>query len=262
MKIYQEYFDTLKKYLLLLEIDKKKGIVGCNDQDIEKLKNEKGAIPPAYEAYLRSIGKKFLFEFMDAEDMSFESLDYINSFANEVFQENALQIEKDFFVISERRNDYISLLYSDEENPEVWIMSEYWDEKDGENLSVRTNSFTALMLIFFQQTLRNHTASFHFIPSTIKNKEAYFREKYQNWLNGLKAIKSIIDQYPNDNNLINELNKSFLDYYLANEEIITGSLNKSESVEKKEADIITDPSYSPETAKKKGLFEKLKDFFG
>ena len=49
-------------------------------------------------------------------------------------------------------------------------------------------------------------------------------------------------------------------YYLANEEVITGSLNKS--VEKKEADIITDPSYLPETVKKKGLFEKLKDFFG
>lgn len=257
---YQEYFDTLKTYLLLLGIDKKKGVAGCTEDNINSLKNKKGPLPLAYEAYLRSIGKTFLFEFMDAENMAFDDLDYINSFAAEVFEENALKIEQDFFVISERRNDYISLIYSGEDNPKVWIMSEYWNEEDkGENLAVRTNSFTELMSVFFRKTLHYYTAGFHFIPHNVKNPEKYTREKYKDWFNGLKAIKNIIDQYNNENPLINELNGRFLEYYRTNEQAINGDSTETA----KSPEVVSDSTElpSPKTTPKQSFFEKLKAFF-
>lgn len=216
MNIYKEYFDTLKYYLTILKIDNEKEISGCNEEDITKLKSSKENFPIAYEEYLRSIGNKFLFDFMDAENMSFEDLDYINKFANHVFEYNSLKLEKEYLVISERRHDYISLIFTDEENPKVWIMSEYWDEKKGDNLSIRTDSFTDLMNLFFRQTLRNHTASFHFVPSRIKNTEKYIKNKYLEWSDAVQEIKLSIKNNHVNNPLINKLNEEFLNYYHLN----------------------------------------------
>ena len=126
--LYKEYFRTLKYYLTILNVDKGKGLIGCTEEEIDSIKSKKENFPLAYEEYLRSIGKKFLFEFMDAEDMAFEDLDYINEFANDVFENNSITLENEFLILSERRNDYISLIFTKEENPAVWIMSECWDE--------------------------------------------------------------------------------------------------------------------------------------
>lgn len=264
--IYQEYFETLKNYLKILNIDKDKGLIGCTEEEINGIKSNKVNFPVAYEEYLRSIGKKFLFEFMDAEDMAFEDLDYINEFAHEVFDNNSLKIEKEFLVISERRNDYISLIFTEYENPEVWIMSEYWDEKEGENLSVRTKSFTDLMNIFFRQTLQNQTASFHFVSSKIKDTEKYIRKKYISWAKGLNEIKEKIDKNETENILVSELNQYFLDYYIPNKNAFAEVLNEGKSRQKniqEEEKNITEIS-KPKTKNynnKQTLIEKFLNLF-
>lgn len=262
---YKEYFDTLKYYLTILNIDKGKGLLGCTEEEIESIKSKKENFPLAYEEFLRSIGKKFLFEFMDAEDMAFEDLDYINEFASEVFSNNSLKLENEFLVISERRNDYISIIFTENENPPVWMMSEYWNEKDGENLSIRTKSFTDLMNVFFRQTLQNHTASFHFVSSKIKDTEKYIRNKYISWAKGLNQIKEKIDDNKTENSLVNQLNQYFLDYYLPNKNAFAEILNdnKSKQSNKQEGKTIIEGSKAKEynSEKKQTLLEKFFNLF-
>lgn len=262
---YKEYFDTLKYYLTILNIDKDKGLLGCTEEEIESIKSKKENFPLAYEEFLRSIGKKFLFEFMDAEDMAFEDLDYINEFASEVFSNNSLKLENEFLVISERRNDYISIIFTENENPPVWMMSEYWNEKDGENLSIRTKSFTDLMNVFFRQTLQNHTASFHFVSSKIKDTEKYIRNKYISWGKGLNQIKEKIDDNKTENSLVNQLNQYFLDYYLPNKNAFAEILNdnKSKQSNKQEGKTIIEGSKAKEynSEKKQTLLEKFFNLF-
>ncbi len=261
-KIYRDYFETLKHYLLLLAIDSRSGIVGCSEAEINTLRNEKGPIPLAYEEYLRSIGKKMLFEFMDAEDMAFADLDYINNFANEVFENNARPPKEDFFVISERRNDYISLIYAEGDNPKVWIMSEYWDDtQKGENLAIRTGSFTELMNLFFKQTLTNHPASFYFVPQHVADSEAYIRKKYKNWLTGLQSIHTIVRKYQDENPLIHELNQCFSDYYQQNAAVITESLQKDKNAKSPEKSDAVTEDHTPKTESNKNLFQRLRAFF-
>ncbi len=262
---YKEYFDTLKYYLTILNIDKGKGLLGCTEEEIESIKSKKENFPLAYEEFLRSIGKKFLFEFMDAENMAFEDLDYINEFASEVFSNNSLKLENEFLVISERRNDYISIIFTENENPPVWIMSEYWNEKDGENLSIRTKSFTDLMNVFFRQTLQNHTASFHFVSSKIKDTEKYIRNKYISWAKGLNQIKEKIDDNKTENSLVNQLNQYFLDYYLPNKNAFAEILNdnKSKQSNKQEGKTIIEGSKAKKynSEKKQTLLEKFFNLF-
>ncbi|MBW7674947.1 hypothetical protein [Chryseobacterium chendengshani] len=265
--LYKEYFKTLKYYLTVLNIDKDKGLIGCSEEEIDSIKSKKDNFPLAYEEYLRSIGKKFLFEFMDAEDMAFEDLDYINEFANDVFENNSLRLENEFLVLSERRNDYISIIFTKEENPAVWIMSEYWDESKGENLSIRTKSFTDLMNEFFRQTLQNHTSSFHFVSSKIKDTEKYIENKYISWVKGLNEIKQKIDDDKIENNLVNQLNQYFLDYYIPNISAFTKILSDSKSKQnnkREEKDIAEEnkrqvKEYIPE--KKQTLLEKFFNLF-
>lgn len=262
---YKEYFDTLKYYLTILNIDKGKGLLGCTEEEIESIKSKKENFPLAYEEFLRSIGKKFLFEFMDAENMAFEDLGYINEFASEVFSNNSLKLENEFLVISERRNDYISIIFTENENPPVWMMSEYWNEKDGENLSIRTKSFTDLMNVFFRQTLQNHTASFHFVSSKIKDTEKYIRNKYISWAKGLNQIKEKIDDNKTENSLVNQLNQYFLDYYLPNKNAFAEILNdnKSKQSNKQEGKTIIEGSKAKEynSEKKQTLLEKFFNLF-
>ena len=230
MNIYKEYFQTLKEYLTILKIDKNtKGIAGCDDDDIKALIDKKGKLPLAYEEYLRSIGKFFLFDFMDAENMSYEDLDYTTEFGEQIFESNNFTANQPVIIISERRNDYISLIYPDEgDNPKVWIMSEYWDDdEEGENLTTRMNSFTDLIDSFFTQTLINHTAGFHFVSSEIPENEVenHIRNLYLKWFTGLKIIKTRVDHYAGNNVLINNLNEIFMSYYSINENFINEELN-------------------------------------
>lgn len=265
--LYKEYFETLKCYLTILNIDKDKRLLGCTEEEIESIKSKKENFPLAYEEFLRSIGKSFLFEFMNAENMAFEDLDYINEFANEVFSNNSLELEDEFIVISERRNDYISLIFTENENPQVWIMSECWDKKNGENLSIRTESFTDLMNLFFRETLQNHTASFHFVSSKIKDTEKYIRNKYICWVKGLNQIKEKINDNKTDNSLVNQLNQYFLNYYLPNKNTFDKILNdnKPEQSNKQAGKITTEDSkiqqkkYNSE--KKQSLLKVFLNFF-
>jgi hypothetical protein len=259
MNNYKEYFQTLKFYLITLDIDKRKGIVGCKEEEIKTLIEKKGKLPLAYEEYLRSIGKFFLFDFMDAEDMSYEHIDYITEFGDEVFEANNFKPSRPLIVISERRNDYISLIHTDEgDNPKVWIMSEYWDENEkGKNLTVRKNSFTDLIDIFFIQTLSNHTAGFHFVSSEIPEYkiEKHIQKLYSNWIKSLKKIKETIDNYSGDNTLVMNLNKIFNDYYFANESFINQELNNSKISNHKP---LEENKY-PE--KNKSFFQKILNIF-
>ncbi|MBA5630541.1 SMI1/KNR4 family protein [Moheibacter lacus] len=256
--IYREYFETLKNYLLILKIDANKEICGCNDDEIKKLESEKGKIPLAYEEYLRSIGKKFLFQFMDAENMAFEDLEYINEFADEVFTNNSQKFEKSIFVISERRNDYISLIYADEENPKVWIMSEYWDEENGENLSLRTSSLTDLMNVFFEQTLRNHPFSFHFVSEEVVDTKKHIKDLYTDWFNNILKVKQYIEDTKystHENSLIVHLNYILLDYYELNRSEINKILNPEQYIPNQTESI------DNETTKKDNIIQRVLKMF-
>lgn len=225
--VYKEFFEVLKSYLVELGIEAKhKGIEGCSQAEIQALENRIGKLPLAYKEFLSSIGKKFMVDFMDAEDMAFDDLDYIEEFGREVFKENKLVIERPHMVISERRSDYISLIYLDEgDNPKVWIMSEYWDENDeGDNLVVRTESFTDLMLAFFSSTLGYFTAGFHFVTEEEMKDEDFIKKRYIKWYKSLVKIEKQIKEAPTDNSLIKDLNERILGYYLPNKSFILDEL--------------------------------------
>lgn len=217
--IYRDYFETLKSYLTILKIDENK-IYGCSQEEINTLKKDDLRIPLAYEEYLSIMGKHFLFEFMDGENMAFNDLDYINKFAIEVFETNSLEIDKDFIVISERRYDYISLIYTDEENPKVWIISKYWDEEDGVNFTIRSNSFTELFNSLFINSLENKIFTFNYIPENTKNKKKYYKNKFIEYAEGLDEIKKLIDNSNPNNQLVSRLNGHFRYYYNINEKNI------------------------------------------
>lgn len=213
--VYQEFFEVLKSYLLELGVEEKHdGIEGCSEAEIQSLENKVGKLPLAYRAYLKSIGKKFLFEFMDAEDMAFDDHDYIEEFAAEVFEENNLVIERPHLVISERRSEYISLIYLDEgDNPKTWIMSEYWDEEDkGDNLRVRTNSFTDLMLGFFSSTLHYFPATFLFVTQEEKKN---VEKRFERYNKSQKKIAQQIRKSQTNNTIVKKLNEIFMSYYNA-----------------------------------------------
>ncbi len=69
--IYQDYFETLKYYLLELKIEVEK-TKSCTEQEVKSLEYIYGPLPLAYKEYLKSIGKKMLFIFMDGENMSYK----------------------------------------------------------------------------------------------------------------------------------------------------------------------------------------------
>lgn len=225
--IYKEFFTALKEYLITLEIDKEhEGIEGCSNQEIESIEKRKGNLPIAYKEYLKSIGKKFLFEFMDAEDMAFDDLDYIEQFGKEIFETNQLKMKRPFMVISERRNDYITLIYLDEgDNPKTWIMSEYWDEEKGENLEIRTDSFTDLFLVFFKQSLINFPFTFNWVTEEDRKDKDVVKKRYMNWFRNLQSIEERINSNNSNNTLVKELNAKFLDYYLPSKATILEELN-------------------------------------
>ncbi|MFK7946921.1 MAG: SMI1/KNR4 family protein [Saprospiraceae bacterium] len=225
--VYKEFFEVLKSYLVELGIEEKhKGIEGCSKAEIQALEKRVGQLPLAYKEFLSSIGKQFLFEFMDAEDMAFDDLDYIEEFGKEVFEENKLVIERPYMVISERRNEYISLIYLDsDDNPKVWIMTEYWDDNDdGENLVVRTESFTDLILAFFSQMLGYYTAGFHFVTAEDQKDEDVIKKRYMKWYKSLVKIEKQIEENQTDNPFIKELNERLLGYYLPSKPFILDEL--------------------------------------
>ena len=139
--------------------------------------------------------------------MAFNGHDYIEEFAREVFQENNLVIERPHLVISERRSEYISLIYLDEgDNPKTWIMSEYWDETDkGDNLTVRTDSFTDLMLRFFSSTLHYFPATFLFVT---EEEEKNVEKRFKRYSKSQKKIAKQIENSQTNNMIVKETKKA------------------------------------------------------
>jgi len=230
--IYHDFFQTLKKYLEILEIDKKhNGIYPCTNEEVKYLKLKYKNIPLAYEEYLMSIGKQFLFEFMNAENMSYDGLEYADEFSKEVFEDNNVNINRQILVISERRNDYVSFIYLDEnDNPPIWIISHYVNEEDREkNLAKRKNKFTDLFLSFFNDTLNDFPATFSFVTENeINENENIVRDRYMNWFRNLLEVKKTIDNATENNLLVNELNNVFLNYFIPGEETIKNELAEDE----------------------------------
>lgn len=214
--MYKEFFELLREHLLQLEIDKKHhGVERCSIEEVRQLEEKTGKLPLAYKEYLLSMGRTYLFEFMDAECMSFLDLDYAQEFGKEVFEKNKLRIERTHLVISERRNEYITFIYLDEgDNPETWIMSEYWGEGKGENLASRTKTFTELITVFFQRALRNFPYTFNWVTEEEKKKDEDIVEKrYMNWFRNLNTVAKRIEASQSDNELVKDFNKKFLEYY-------------------------------------------------
>ena len=233
MSNYKVFFETLKGYLVELGVDKN-NIEGCTNEEIFTIENRLGNLPLAYKEYLSNIGKKFLFEFMDAEDMAFEDLEYIENFAKEVFRENKLKIERPYIVISERRNDYITLIYLDEgDNPTTWVMSEFW-HGDSSDLVIRTDTFIDLIIIFFLQTLLYFPASFYFVTKEEQKDEDVVKKRYSKWYRGLKKIRESIKENSENNEFLKKLNSRFLSFYHTNEKLINQQLNNNNNSSLKE----------------------------
>ena len=181
--IYKEYFLTLKKYLNILEIDKDT-ILGCNDNSISIIESKYGKLPLAYEEFLRNIGARILFEFMDAEDMSYDNHEIIYEFYTDIFQENLDKINSKYIPISERYMDYIILITRDKENPEVWSPKNCYIKSD--EIELLHNKFTDMFNLFFKQSLNNHSYNFYFISSNIKNPEKHFENNITKYSKSLK----------------------------------------------------------------------------
>lgn len=156
--------------------------------------------------------------------MAFDDLGYIWEVGENAFSNSKKAITEPYIIISERRNDYVSLIYLNESaNPKVWIMDCYWDEDDdGENLVVRANSFTDLMISFFSQTLVNHPFGFHWVTKEEKEENSnIIQDRYKKWLTGLATINQRIKSSNNENEIIDKLNRTFIDYYMSNEQSLS-----------------------------------------
>ena len=226
--IYKEYFETLKKYLIILETDKNK-IIGCNDKSIGILSQKYGKLPLAYEEFMRSIGGRILFEFMDAEDMSYENLDELDNFYNEVFENNINEISKNYIPVSERYRDYITLISKNEENPKVWTTENCYGIKKGEKLKIVHNSFIEMINIFFKHYLNNNLYNYYFVPSKIKNSEKYIKKKVSAYMKSLNQIKIIIGINDKKNILVKELNIIILEYISKNNSMSEGKSEEEEN---------------------------------
>ena len=225
--LYQEFFQLFREYLSDLGVDSEnKRFLSCSPEEIQSLEEKIGPLPTAYVEYLKSIGNSRLFMTMDAESMAFKYFDHNQSYGETVFAKNNFEPKRPYLVISERRYDYMTFLYLDEgDNPKTWIMSESWDqENDGDNLQIRSNSFTELITYFFGNAVLNSNPSYGFNREEESTQEL-IHEKHQNWLRMLKSIKERIDSNKSTNELVKTLNNEFLDFYRSNEESINVQLS-------------------------------------
>jgi len=256
---YHQFFSTLKAYLIELGIDKEREIVGCHEDDIGLLENRVGKLPLAYIAYLETIGKTFLFEFMNAENMSFDSREHIEEFAADVFAENKICLDRPHLVISERRNEYISLIYLDEgDNPSTWIMSEYWD-KESENLELRTHSLTLLMTHYFESTLEGHPAGFHFVTPEESKDPDIVQNRYLEWFDRLRNVREHIRNHSSENSLIQGLNEKFMLYWSSNVTYMEETLTAHAYKAKRESTLLNTESLKYDKAKRSGLVSWFKN---
>lgn len=211
--IYADFFSELKHFLIELGIDKKEEIIGCTESEIllieEKAETE---LPVAYKEYLKSIGKYFLFEFFDAEQMSYDDFEDINEYVNDALEETNYKFDKKFFPISHRRYDYFRFIYLNEsDNPDVWFFDEYPD--NGIHIENSKQNFTKMILNFFSQILINKPFGFSWVSEEDEKKNKnIIRDRYLNWFKSLLELKQRIENSKNDNRLILELHKRFISY--------------------------------------------------
>lgn len=210
---YHDFFSELKYFIIELGIDIQK-IVGCSDHEIVSIENKIGTVlPEAYKEYLKSIGKKFLFEFFDAEQMSFEDYDDIEEYVNDALTETGFTFEREIFPISHRRYDFFRFFYlNGSDNPEIWFFDEY--PKDGEHAQNSGQTFVQMILVFFSQALSNQTAGFYWVTEqeTKKNKNIV-RDRYLKWFEANLKLKDRIRETHTDNPFVLELYKTFNDYF-------------------------------------------------
>ncbi|REC44637.1 SMI1/KNR4 family protein [Chryseobacterium pennipullorum] len=225
--IYKDFFSELKYFLTELGIDQQK-IAGCSDTEILSIEDRLGTqLPEAYKEYLKSIGKKFLFEFFDAEQMSFEDYEDINEYVTETLMETGFSFEKEAFPISHRRYDYFRFFYLNEsENPDIWFFDEY--PQNGEHTEKSGQTFVQMILIFFSQALTNQTAGFHWVSEEeTERNENVVRDRYLKWFEANVKLKDRTRTANTDNPFVIELYERFSTYFSPeNEKAATEELKK------------------------------------
>lgn len=275
--LYKDFFKELKYFIVELGIDENK-VAGCSEEEIKQIEQEHGELPLAYKEYLAEIGKKFLFEFFDGEQFSYQDYEDIREHVNDTLEETKFKFEKEIFPISHYRYEYFTFFYKGEsDNPKVWLYKEYTQENEM-NPKLMEGKFTDTIIMFFERILVNKTAGFHWVTAEEeKNNKNIIEDRYIKWFSSLFKMKNWIDNSKSDNQLVKKLHYSFLEYYLRNENhlvaelkrkrILTtsGILIKKEEAkpdnQKKEKEVVIKISNEEIQQEKSTLIEKLLKFF-
>lgn len=210
--IYADFFSELKHFLIVLDIDSEQ-IAGCSDEQIMAIEQRIGNIlPTSYKDYLKSMGRNCLFDFFDAEQMSFEDYEDIDEYVSRTLSQVNFTFEREFFPISHRRYDFFRFFYLNEsDNPDIWFFDEY--PQNGEHTENSGQTFIQMILIFFSEILNNKTAGFHWASDEdIKNNENIVRDRYLQWFEANLKLKDHILQMKTDNPFILELYERFNAY--------------------------------------------------
>lgn len=260
---YHDFFSELKYFIIELGIDHGK-IVGCSDHEIASIESRIGtALPEAYKEYLKSVGKKFLFEFFDAEQMSFEDYDDINEYVTNTLTETGFTFEREVFPISHRRYDFFRFFYLNEsDNPDIWFFDEY--PEDGKHTQNSRQTFVQMILDFFSQALSNQTAGFHWVTSEeTKKNENIVRDRYLKWFEANLKLKNRTRETHTDNSFVLELYKTFNAYFSpANERTALEELGKyKNNTAKNNSDKVTAEPENKKTSVKPGFWTALKRLF-
>jgi hypothetical protein len=231
--IYREFFEELKMFILNLGIEKEEKVQGCTEDEIQQIEEQFGELPLAYKEYLKTIGRKFLFSFFNAEQFSYEDYEDIQEFTNEVIENTNFASDKKLLPISHRRYEYVRFIYLEtgEDDPLIWYLVEDPDEDEGEvNPIPSEKNLTEIMTIFFSATLRNHPFSFNWVTDEEeKENPNIIEDRFTKWLLALHKIKNELKK--TNNPLINDLHEIFLNYYDINKESDEEELDQKEPTE-------------------------------
>lgn len=220
--IYKDFFQELKKLIIDLDLlgrhfEYKDKLGWCTEEEVEKLEEEIGKLPLAYREYLLSIGKNYLFLYFDAENYFWESREYRKKLADKILTERGLsktnnRFKKKYFEIGHGRMDqYFAYIYLDEDDPLIWIVTDY----AGEKIS-HIGKFTDFILKGFNFSLIHKTTDMQWglTQEELAKHPNYIRDKFSEFNKNLDIVNNYIKSRKNTNNkLILELYESFEWYY-------------------------------------------------
>ena len=220
--VYSEFFKELIKFILELDIEKEEKVKGCTDEEIKQIEEQFGKLPLAYKEYLKSIGRKFLWSFFDAEQFSYEDYGDIQNFSRQVIESINFVSDKKFIAISHRRYDYLRIIYTNENNEDPQLFYLVDDPEDDEvNPIPSKQTLTGLMMSFFAATLRNHIFTFNSVTDEdLNNDPNIVHNRYINWFQQNELLKKYIDNSQIKNEYVKLLYDTFLDYYNPNKDVI------------------------------------------